>query len=425
MFLSLLRSRRFAPLFWCQFFSAFNDNFVRNLVAMLILFRLDPGHAGALLTLAIGIFMLPSIVLSGFGGECADASDKAKSAKILKFIEIFVQIIAAAGLLFQSLPILYLSLFGLGTISALFGPIKYGILPDHLTLKELTAGNALVEAATFFAILLGLIAGGLASRLTIASEFQIAQLMLIAAACAATSLFIPAAPAQARNLRLNLNVFASTLALLKELKRNKELWNGALAISCFWMTGAIALSLVPVVVRNRTGGGIEVETAISAFFAIGIAIGSLTAAIIAKGRIFLFPVPYAALGMGLCLLDLGRTTAHLPLAALDIGLAHFLTSWVGLHIAGDVIGLAAAGGLFVVPLFVAVQFRAPADRRARTVASVNILNAIFMVLGTLATAMLQSPWIRLEEPILLMLLGLLNCLVAFWVRRRLLLWRAA
>ena len=127
MFFDLLSSRRFAPLFWCQFLSAFNDNFVRNLIAMLILFRLAPGNAGSLLTLAIGLFMLPSIFLSGVGGEWADAKDKAKVAKILKFAEIFVQMIAAAGIWFQSWPILFVSLFGLGTISALFGPVKYGI----------------------------------------------------------------------------------------------------------------------------------------------------------------------------------------------------------------------------------------------------------------------------------------------------------
>ena len=159
MFSTLLRSRRFAPLFWCQFFSAFNDNFVRNMLAMLILFRIGADRAGALVTLAIGIFILPSIVLSALGGELADSHDKALIARRLKFAEIFVQMIAAAGFLFASLPLLYTALFGLGVIAALFGPIKYGILPDHLETAELPAGNALVEAATFLAILLGLSLG--------------------------------------------------------------------------------------------------------------------------------------------------------------------------------------------------------------------------------------------------------------------------
>ena len=161
MLASLLRARRFAGLFWCQFFSAFNDNFVRNMLAMLILFRLGEMEAGPLISLAVGTFMAPSLFLSGLGGELADAQDKAWLARRLKFAEILVQAVAALGLTLASLPLLYTALFGLGVISALFGPVKYGILPDLLAKEELLAGNALVEAATFIAIFLGLIAGGL------------------------------------------------------------------------------------------------------------------------------------------------------------------------------------------------------------------------------------------------------------------------
>jgi acyl-[acyl-carrier-protein]-phospholipid O-acyltransferase/long-chain-fatty-acid--[acyl-carrier-protein] ligase len=145
MFATLMSSRRFAPLFWCQFFSAFNDNFVRNMLAMLILFRFGGGGGATKILIATIIFVLPSIPLSALGGEIADSHDKALIARRLKFAEIFVQMIAAAGFAFSSLPLLYLALFGLGCIAALFGPIKYGILPDHLRREELIAGNALVE----------------------------------------------------------------------------------------------------------------------------------------------------------------------------------------------------------------------------------------------------------------------------------------
>ena len=156
----LLRARRFAPLFWCQFLSAFNDNFVRQTLALLILFRFASADAGSKIQLAVAVFVLPSIPLSPIGGEIADASDKAKIARRLKLAEIFVQAIAAAGFVAGSLPLLYLALFGLGCIAALFGPIKYGILPDHLAPSELIAGNALVEGATFAAIIAGLALGG-------------------------------------------------------------------------------------------------------------------------------------------------------------------------------------------------------------------------------------------------------------------------
>jgi MFS family permease len=416
MLASLLRARRFAGLFWCQFFSVFNDNFVRNMLAMLILFRLGESEAGPLITLAIGTFMAPSLFLSGLGGEMADAQDKAWLARRLKFAEVLVQAVAALGLVLASLPLLYTALFGLGVISALFGPVKYGILPDLLAKEELLAGNALVEAATFIAIFLGLIAGGL-SVTGRTPAGTVLQLMAIAIACFAASLFIPAAGRAAPGLRANVNVFASTWALLREIAQDATLWTRSVAVSWFWMSGAVALSLVPVVVRNKTGGGIEVETAVSALFALGIGTGSLAAAVFARGRIYLKPVPFAALGMAAFLIDLGAATFFLPVATVDVGLAEFFSSVAGIRIACDVAGLACAGGLFVVPLFTAIQADAPKDRRARIVGGVNILNSAFMVLGVLATAVLQSRSVGVTEPVLLAALGFLNLGAAFYVRK--------
>jgi acyl-[acyl-carrier-protein]-phospholipid O-acyltransferase/long-chain-fatty-acid--[acyl-carrier-protein] ligase len=100
--------------------------------------------------------------LFALGGEIADSHDKALIAR-LKFAEIFVQQISAAGFAFASPTLLYLALFGLGMIAALFGPIKYGILPDHLRREALVAGNALIEGATFVAIICGLVFSGLAA----------------------------------------------------------------------------------------------------------------------------------------------------------------------------------------------------------------------------------------------------------------------
>ena len=168
MFRTLMTARRFAPLFWCQFFSAFNDNFLKNALAFLILFGIGgqaDAHAGVLVTLASAVFIGPFFILSGLGGQWADRYDKALMARRLKFAEIFAAGTAVLGFLLHSIPVLFVALGLFGTIAALFGPIKYGILPDHLRREELPAGNALVEAATFLAILLGTIAAGAASAM--------------------------------------------------------------------------------------------------------------------------------------------------------------------------------------------------------------------------------------------------------------------
>src|SRR4051794_19552283 len=212
----LMRARRFAPLFWCQFLSAFNDNFVRQMLALLILFQLGGGDAGAKIQLAVALFVLPSIPLSPIGGEIADAHDKAAIARRLKFAEIFVQGVAAVGFLTHSLGLLYLALFGLGCIAALFGPIKYGILPDHLRKDELIAGNALVEGATFAAIICGLVFGGYAAARGRSEISVVAQLAVIAIACYATSRWIPATEVGAPGLRVNYNPIVATRDILRE-----------------------------------------------------------------------------------------------------------------------------------------------------------------------------------------------------------------
>ena len=158
----LLAERRFAPLFWCQFLSAFNDNLLKNALVFLLLWGVGGEGAGALVALAGAVFIAPFFLLSGLAGEMADRFDKALLARRLKGAEIGVAGLAALGFALPSVPLLFAALAGFGTVSALFGPVKYAILPDHLPRERLTAANALVEFATFAAILGGTIAGGLA-----------------------------------------------------------------------------------------------------------------------------------------------------------------------------------------------------------------------------------------------------------------------
>jgi acyl-[acyl-carrier-protein]-phospholipid O-acyltransferase/long-chain-fatty-acid--[acyl-carrier-protein] ligase len=424
MFARLLTSRRFAPLFVCQFLSAFNDNFVRYILVMLVLFRLSEEQSGHLIQLAVAIFVLPSIFLSGLGGELADAHDKAWLARRLKFAEIFVQLVAAIGVFFTALPLLFAALFGLGVISALFGPIKYGLLPDHLEPGELPAGNALVEGATFLAILTGMIAGSYAAEAmlrdaeaaaTRTNGWIFVQMMVIAVACWWTSRSIPAKPAAAPGLEPNRNVFQSTVRLVGELRADPKMWTAALGLSWFWLTAAVVVNLAMILVKTQIGGGIEVETAINMLLAVGIAVGSLLAAILAHGRIILLPAPLAALGMAACLVDIGLSSGGLAGGSDKLGLWQFFAG-PGRRLAINVGLLALAGGLYSVPLFAAFQSWAPAERRARLIAAVNVINALFIVAGTLATGALQAVFPR-SESILLVGLGLLNGLVAVALMR--------
>src|SRR4051812_33374686 len=159
MFTSLMTTRRFAPLFWCQFFSAFNDNFLKNSLVFLILFAPAGTDTGPLIQLTAAVFIAPYFFLSGLGGEMADRFDKSIVAQHIKLVEIAVAALAVTGYWLHSIPVMFVALFLFGVIGTLFGPIKYGILPDHLAPVEVPSGNALVEGATFIAILAGTIVG--------------------------------------------------------------------------------------------------------------------------------------------------------------------------------------------------------------------------------------------------------------------------
>jgi acyl-[acyl-carrier-protein]-phospholipid O-acyltransferase/long-chain-fatty-acid--[acyl-carrier-protein] ligase len=410
---SLMLSRRFAPLFWCQFFSAFSDNFLKTALVFLILFQIGGPHAESLVTLAGGIFIAPFFFLSALGGQIADRLDKAFVARRLKFVEIGIAFVAVAGFSLHSVPILFVALFLFGVIGALFGPIKYGILPDHLMRAELPAANALVEGATFMAILLGTIFGGLAAR-DGGDPAHLALLMIgFALLCWGSSLLIPPTGEAAPGLPVSWNIAASTAALLKHLWSDQRLWWGAMVASWFWLCGIIVLALLPPLVKNELGGNEEVATVFLAAFTVAVAVGSSLAAVLARGQIALWPTPVGAVILGLCAFDLGFANYGVGSgpAMADIGtVLGVVRGWRSL---ADLSGIAIGGGLFIVPAFAAVQAWAGIDRRARVVAAVNVLNAAFMVAGSLAVSLLQKA--GATTPALFMALGAGNLLVAWLV----------
>jgi acyl-[acyl-carrier-protein]-phospholipid O-acyltransferase / long-chain-fatty-acid--[acyl-carrier-protein] ligase len=412
---SLMRSRRFAPLFWCQFFSAFNDNFLKNALVFLILFAPGVANREALITLTAAVFIGPFFFLSGLGGQMADRFDKSIVARFVKLAEIAVAGLGVVGFALHSIPIMFTTLFLFGVIATLFGPIKYGILPDHLKKEELPAGNALVEGATFMAILLGTIVGGLAAKEGNHPAVFGAMIMVFAVLCWTSSLFIPRTGQGASELKVDANIARSTGSLLRDLWIDKRLWWGGLVTSWFWLVGAVALSLMPPLVKSVLGATEEVVTVFLAIFSISIAIGSGLAAWLAHGRIVLFPTLVGALLLGVFALDLGFATYGVPQALTNAGIDAVFTSTKGLRIAIDLAGLAIAGGLYIVPSFAAVQSWAGADRRARVVAAVNVMNAAFIVAGTLIVAALQAFGFTL--PMLFLAIGLSN-LVALFIAAR-------
>ena len=370
----MLLDRRFAALFWCQGFAAFNDNFLKSALTVLLLYRHGPA-ALPLVALAGGVFIAPFVFLSGLGGEVADRIDKARVASILKLIEIAAAGLAVAGFLLNAIPILFAALLAFGVLAALFSPVKYGSLPELLHPDELPQANALIDFATFLAILAGTALGAI---LGATHPLLLSGLVLLAGlASFAASMRIPRHGAAQPGLAIRANLAASSTALIHILRSSQALWRAALVSSWFWFAGITALTLLAPLVKLQLHRGPHAVTLGLAVFSLGIGAGSFLAARLMRGRLSLAPAWPGSIALGALSLLLGLAVSDLapPFA------------WVLLIL----FAIAAAGGLIAVPSLALVQALAPANARARAVAGANVLNAVAMIIASLAlTALLHG-----------------------------------
>lgn len=406
--LALFGTRRFWPLCLTQACGALNDNLVRNALVVLALFR--AGSAGpVLVALASGLFIFPYMLLSASAGQLADCHDKARLIRVLKLAELALMSVAALGFLLDSLPILLLVLVGLGVQASLFGPLKYGILPDHLRPEELLTGNGVIEATTFVAILAGTMAGGWLillpnGPLTIASVG-----LAVAAAGLLTALPIPPAPPRAQQMRVDWNILRATAAVVRQARGERVIWQPILGISWFWTLGATLVAEFPVMAKVTLGAGGEVVSLFLTVFSLGIGVGSLLCARVLHGEASARHVPLALLGISLFTWDFAAncTDAH-GLASVSA----ILGSLHGWRILLDLVLLSACGGFYSVPLYTLIQQCSEPAWRARMVAANNVVNAAFMVGGAVAAAALAA--VGVTAPRILAVAALVNLVAVIW-----------
>ena len=414
---ALLESRRFLPLFVTQFLGALNDNFFKNALVILVTYRLaqEAGFNGQILvTAAAGLFILPFFLFSATAGLLADKFEKRRLILIIKMAEIVFMAIAAAGFYSGHVVLLMTVLFLMGVHSTFFGPIKYGILPAHLAPGELLAGNALIEAGTFLAILIGTILGGV--LILAAHGYAAVSLGLIAVAIAGltAAFFIPRAEPPAPELRVRFNIVADTAAMLRYAVQRRDLFRAMLANSWFWLVGATFLSQFPALAKDVIGADENVVTLFLTAFTIGIALGSLLCNKLLAGAISLRPVPFAALGISLFTIDLYAASGSLPAAGALIGLHEFLGAFAGWRIVCDLILIATCGGVFIVPLYTFLQARSAASHRSRIIAANNIWNALFMVVAAIATVALLKSGFTVPHVFLILAVANFAATFAIW-----------
>ncbi|MDJ0655543.1 MAG: MFS transporter [Xanthomonadales bacterium] len=413
----LLRQKRFGPFFGTQALGAFNDNVFKNALAMLITFQgvavLGMGPT-ELVPFAGGVFILPFFLFSALAGQFADKYEKSALIRRVKLFEIGVMSLAAIGFWLQSPLVLMLVLFLMGTQSAFFGPLKYGIIPQILEKHELVQGNGFVSMATFVAILIGTLFGGwLMDGSSSGLAMVSVAVILVAVLGYGVSRGIPAVAVADPELKLNWNIFTQTVKTMGYVRENPVVFRSILGASWFWFFGATILGLIPNYTRISLQGSNEVATLLLALFSVGVGVGSLACHWLSARSVEIGLVPLGALGLTLFGADLYFATQALQPTTELVGAAGFLDRDGSFRIMLDVVLMGAFGGVYFVPLNALIQHRSRPDRRSRVLAGGNVLNALLMVISALYTIVLLKVGVSIPE--ILLLTAVLNAVVATYI----------
>lgn len=414
---ALLKSARFLPLFITQALGALNDNVFKNALAILLIFRIADAaelNGEVLAAASAGIFILPFFLFSALAGQIADKFEKSGVIRRIKFAEIVIMALGALGLWIGNVPLLMSVLFLLGAQSAFFGPIKYSILPDHLRSDQLIGANALIEAGTFLAILLGTIAGGVLVSFDQGASIVAALVLALAVLGFVASFGIPKAPAYTPDLRLNPNIIAETWSIMSKATARRDILLSILGISWFWLIGATFLAQLPALTKNVLFGDETIVTLFLCMFVVGVSIGSLACNRLLKGEVTPKYVPFAAVGMTVFMVDFCLAlSGYVGPASGSVGAAEFLSVAANYRIMADLVAIALCGGLFIVPLYAMLQSRSEDKERSRVIAANNVVNALFMTVGAAAVTGLLA--LNVELTSVFLLIAALNALVTVYI----------
>jgi 1-acyl-sn-glycerol-3-phosphate acyltransferase len=419
----LLAQRRFAPYFIVTLFGAFNDNVFRQAIigllgVMVLAGAMDSSTRGIYTQLAPAVFILPYFLFSATAGQIAEKLEKARLIRIVTLMEIAIMSVAALGFWLQDVRILLAALFATGLQSALFGPVKYSILPSVLRPEELTGGNGLVEMGTSISILLGMVFGGLIFAVAGENGALVAGVSVIALAVAGniTARFVPPVAAAAPGLKVSWNPLTESLKVWLLTRKQLAVRNSVLGVSWFWFTGTILTGNLPVYAETHLGGTPTLYVFALAVFSVGVGVGSLLCEKLSTRTVEIGLVPLGAAGMSACILHLALAPdIEVQTAGVEgLSVAGFLVHPGAWRIVWDLAGIGFFAGLFVVPLFALIQSRTPPGELSRTIAGMNIQNAVFIVAAAVGGVALQQA-LGWSIPTLFLALGLASIVVALWI----------
>lgn len=382
------------PLFLTQFLGAFNDNLFKSALVTLITFDLAAKYglnAPVLITVVAGLFILPFFLFSSLAGQISDKYEKSRLIRIIKLVEIILMVLTAAAFHYVQLWWLIALLFLMGAQSTFFGPLKYSVLPQLLREDELVAGNGLVNAGTNVAILTGTLCGGLFIMSPLGRYYISAGIVGVAAAGYIASRFIPVLPASSPELKIDRNLFRSTWQLITYPVPNRPVFMSIIGISWFWFLGSVFLAQFPSFAKDIVGGDEQVSTLFLVVFTVGIGFGATFCNKLLGGRVSGKYVPGSLIAISVFIVMLYLVSPSQAAGGALSGVGAFLSSGRSWLIILSMFLIAASGGLYSIPMYAMMQNLTPETHMARTIASLNIIDSLGMVIAAaLMSAMIAA-----------------------------------
>lgn len=414
---SLFLKRRFWPIFVATFLGSFNDNLLRSGLVVLIAYSASKGitlptRPEILVTICSGLLIMPLILFSSVAGQLADKYEKSRLVVYTKIAEVAIMACVCYGFYVQDIMLLMAMLFISGTHTTFYSPIKFSILPDHLSSKELLAANGFMAGAGYLAVLMGLITGGFLVEYQ-GNIIGYTALILSGAGLIA-SLFIPPSKIAHAETLVSWNLWRGTKDMVKYATQDKDIFYCILSLSWFLLVGSVFMTQFANYAQSVVHANNEVYILFLTVFSIGIATGSLMCDTLLKGQVSLKLMPYASLGVSVFTYLMVVTTpmpAHEGLMDASVFLAT-KENWLML---ASMMFVALSGGIYIVPLYAMLQEKTPVQYRSRIMSASNLSDAALMTCAALISVLLLYAGASILD--LFLIVATLNLLVCFYARK--------
>ncbi|HEU4415503.1 MAG TPA: MFS transporter, partial [Candidatus Angelobacter sp.] len=350
--------------FWAlnitQFQGAFSTNAFQNLLSYMVLgMGLSHAQRDKMLPLIVLFFSVPLVMFSMAGGFLADRYSKRQVIIGTKLMEIAAMAGGMVALSTGYFPLQLGVLFVVAMQAALFGPSKYGLLPELLPEKWLSWGNGIVELLTFLAIISGTVAAGLMSERFHGHEsYAFGLLLIIGCSGLISSLWIAKIPAAAPEKKFRINFVADLFVQVKLMRRDRPLFLAVMGNTYFWFIGVLFLQTIFAYGRDSFNAQPQHIALLQAALAGGIGIGSGVAGYLSGNKIELGLIPLGSFGLTIMAGVLGVSPHSFSGAALVLAMLGFF------------------GGFFAVPVNALIQHRPTPDSKGGIIAASNLLSFV-------------------------------------------------